>query len=71
MEGGSVTWFPSRKVMNRIEPNRDVLFKGGLIANLHAVKVPTEAGAVPEGTVMFFSTNEEVAGTDEQLSPAS
>jgi acetylornithine deacetylase len=36
--------------------------KGGLIANLHAVKALTEAGAVPEGTVMVFSTIEEEAG---------
>jgi acetylornithine deacetylase len=36
--------------------------KGGLIANLHAVKALIESGAVPEGTVMVFSTIEEEAG---------
>ena len=36
--------------------------KGGLIANLYAVKALTESGAVPDGTVMVFSTIEEEAG---------
>jgi acetylornithine deacetylase len=36
--------------------------KGGLIANLYAVKALIDSGTVPKGTVMVFSTIEEEAG---------